>query len=95
MGIFRRLRILESDESELSTRVGKLNDALCRKTDWADFVECDKCGCLLYKDKAFKGKGEIRTKRVMYFLHSIDEEHIHYPYYCKIHKKTQPERKVK
>ncbi len=53
-----------------------------------DFVVCDRCGCLLRKDyEAISGKGEIRQKRVPRERFGFyDEDYIHYPHYCKIHK---------
>jgi len=53
-------------------------------------VECEKCGCLLKKETAFKGPGEIRRKesRVDETFHRWADyiDYIHYPYYCKVHK---------
>ena len=76
--------------SNIIEKYPNLETKISERVSYSEIVECDKCGCLLYKGKASKGKGEIRTKRAVYFMHTIDEEYIHYPYYCKLHK---PNRK--
>ena len=87
MGIFRRLEILEKESVD---NYCKLGDQIAQRAVSSQIVECDKCGCLLYQLKAFKGEGEIRTKRVWtYWGGFTDEEYIHYPYYCKIHTKKE------
>ena len=81
----RRIRILESDEKDLRDKYYKLAEYINEKPDYSEIVECDKCECLIFKNKAFKGKGEIR-ERFSTSRYGMKEEYICYPYYCKIHK---------
>ena len=83
MGIFRRLRILESDEKDLRDKFYKHSDKIAEKLAYSEIVECEKCGCLLNKYRATKGEGIIRQKIIN--LYGVKEDYIHYPYYCKIH----------
>ena len=53
------------------------------------YVECVKCGCLIYKVDRNKGKGEIKQRQVFKRYWQVipdKEDYIYYPYYCKIHK---------
>lgn len=67
-----------------------------KKQDKLDLVECEKCGCLLKKETAIKGKSEVRLRKIPFgttwvnttceFCPEKEEEYIHEVYYCKIHK---------
>jgi hypothetical protein len=54
-------------------------------------VECETCGCAVFKGSAVKGKAEVKTKKIektfpwIPVKYETDEEYIHHPYYCKAH----------
>ena len=54
-----------------------------------EFVECETCGCAVFKGSAVKGKGEIRNRKSVeggpHVYWSVNSEYIHHPYYCKAH----------
>lgn len=54
-----------------------------------DIAECETCGCLVRKSKAYRGNSEIQHRIVRCFkhgyVHNDIEEYIYHPYYCKVH----------
>lgn len=54
-----------------------------------DFVSCETCGCLLWRDDGVKGVSEIRERSrttISYGMPFWDsEKYIYEPYYCKVH----------
>ncbi len=61
------------------------------KDECSDLVECETCGCAVFKGSAVKGKAEVKTKKIektfpwIPVKYETDEEYIHHPYYCKAH----------
>ena len=78
MFILKQVENLEQKFDELEKRFRHLD---CKQIT-PDYVECEVCGCLLNKNTATKGSGEIRQK----YNRGFDkEDFIYYPYFCKTH----------
>lgn len=64
-------------------------NSFAKKSQLRPVVECEKCGCLLDKNTAIKGKKKIVTveKTENFGCRDLiyDEEIIKQNYYCKIH----------
>lgn len=59
-------------------------------------IECETCGCLLFKNRAFKGKSVIvdydpTNIEPMIFFTPLPKEYIKETYYCKLHKPLDKE----
>jgi hypothetical protein len=73
---------------ELKKHIGLLQDHIkflqgILTNHLSKYVECEVCGCLLNKNTATKGSGEIRQK----YNRGFDkEDFIYYPFYCKVHQ---------
>ena len=63
----------------------KIASALAGYVKCSKLVSCSKCGCLLYKKDAIKGKSEIETVPVytIFGESSEVEEYIVTRYYCR------------
>jgi len=71
------MKITRDEWLELKNRVTTLeiNSGFVKHKD---LVTCEKCGCLMYKWSAAKGKSKIKTRGECF-----KEEYIFTPYYCK------------
>ena len=62
-------------------------DELVKRTD---VVECERCGCLLEKRTAHRGKSVIKEKERYILCYgdvlTLTDEVIREVYYCKVHK---------
>ena len=56
------------------------------------FAECEVCGCVLIKETAIRGKGEVRKysdrewRSGSMRVFTQGKDYIYYSYYCKKHK---------
>ena len=79
----KRIRVLENSFSDLEGRT-------------EETISCEKCGCLVRKSDAVKGKAVIKQRRVFKSYYSVfltDEDYIYTPYYCKVHAPKEPVKK--
>jgi len=77
----------ETAYENIQHQIKGLEDVL-KKTKEIETVECETCGCLLNKETAIRGPGEIRKLPTRAdFLGTIwaYEDGIYYPWYCKVH----------
>ena len=89
----RELR--EYKDNQAGVRINAL-EVVWKKQKEIATVECETCGCLLNKDTAIRGPGEIRDRWV-----SLErcpgaearDEYIYYPRYCKVHAPKPPKKK--
>jgi len=44
-----------------------------------EVVNCEKCGCIIFKSIAIKGESEIREHNFIFYK----EEYIYNPFYCR------------
>lgn len=84
---------VDTELHEISNITKNIEIEINKKMDKLDLVECEKCGCLLKKETAIKGKSEVREEKsyiMSYndakFYEKNPKEYIHIPYYCKVHK---------
>lgn len=102
--IFRDVELLKEWRKHFDTRVDTLQrdiraDVINILADFAgQFKICDKCGCSVDKDRAVKGRSEIRTRKRFtvngygFYKGTREEEFLYTPWYCG---RCVPKRKPK
>ena len=68
----------------------EMKDMKDKKVNKAELVTCEVCGCLVEREKAIKGKGEIRQKDINL---CYTRDYIYYPWYCKSHAPKSAKKK--
>jgi len=84
------IRKLQNENDNLNRLVDYYQKSWCPKAPEInlsnDFVECEKCGCLLNKKTAFRGESTVEKTYNTIFDLTPAQEVIKENYYCKIHK---------
>ena len=81
----RELR--EYKDNQAGVRINAL-EVVWKKQKEIETVECEMCGCLLNKETAIRGPGEIRDRWVSLegcLGAEARDEFIYHPWYCKVH----------